>query len=111
MSYSYVGGGVMSAFGCAEASRSIYIAYKWGEGSILFERAKAERGIYALVAIKRVIINNGVKTYGQPVALYQDTLNTLWNEDELVTQDEAMSLANEYYVLLQGATLNAAMNC
>ena len=95
----YVGGGEVKTGGCALTSRVVYISYKWGENSILYVRHKAVKGILERVAIKRVILNSGPKTGNQIVPIYQDTLNSLWNEDDLLIEAHARDLALAYWEL------------
>jgi hypothetical protein len=92
----YTASGGAKTGGCALASRHVYITYKWSENSILYARHKAVKGILERVAIKRVILNSGPKTGNQIVPIYQDTLNSLWNESDLIIEEEARDLALAY---------------
>lgn len=93
----YTASGGAKTGGCALASRYVYIPYKWGENSVLYIKHKAVKGILERVAIKRVILNSGPKTGNQIVPIYQDTLNSLWNEDELIIEADARSLSLTYW--------------
>lgn len=111
MAIQYTASGGINVFGCARIRQSDYYLYKYGENSIVFLRYKAVRGTLEKIAIKKVIIKQSIKTYGQIVPLYQDTLNAYYNEEELCTHQEAVDLAKIYYESIKAATLSAAMNC
>lgn len=105
----YTGSGGSKTGGCATTFRTVYIAYKWGENSILYVRHKAAKGILERVAIKRVILNSSPKTYNQIVPIYQDTLNSLWNEDDLLIEAHARDLVLAYWELREAEI--AAAQC
>lgn len=91
--YSYVSDGGLESFGCAMIEKSIFAYYKLGERSIVYLRHKAIKGCIEKVAIKRVVINNKVGRY---IPIYIDTLNSMYNEDELITEEEARRLIQNY---------------
>jgi hypothetical protein len=93
----YVGSGIARFGGCAKTTKTVYIGYKWGENSILYVKYKAQKGILETVAIKRVLLNGGKKTFNKIIPIYQDTLNSLWNENDLILAEEARSLALDYW--------------
>jgi hypothetical protein len=93
----YTAAGGAKTGGCALTSRYVYIPYKWGENSVLYIKHKAVKGILERIAVKRVILNSGPKTGNQIVPIYQDTLNSLWNESDLITESEARDLALAYW--------------
>lgn len=97
MNYSYIGSGGAITGGCARTSRSAYIKYKWGEGSIVYVYAKAIKGIVEAVCIKQVLLNSGPKTYNQVIPIYKDTYNYLWNESDLITEADARYYALAYW--------------
>jgi AAA+ ATPase superfamily predicted ATPase len=97
MIYNYFSSGKIKVGGCAKTQRSIYVHYKWGENSIVYLKYKAQKGILEKIAIKRVILNSGPKTYNKIISIYQDTLNSLYNESDLITETEARSLAITYW--------------
>ena len=86
--------------GAASTAYSIYFEYKWGENSIVYVKDKARRGILERVAIKRVVLNSGPKTYDKIIPVYVDTLNSYWNEDDLILEDEARDLISDYIASL-----------
>lgn len=107
----YSATGKISIFGCAKTQKSIYYNYKYGENSIVFLRYKAVKGVLEKIAIKKVILQSGRKTFGQIVPLYQDTYNSLYNENDLCTHQEAIELAIIYYQNLEAIATEAAKKC
>lgn len=97
MSYNYDGSGAVNVSGCASYDKYVYVEYKWPLNSLLFSKEKARKGIMELVAIKRLFVNNNTKTQRQPVKIYQDTHNGLWNERDLLEEADARALAIAYW--------------
>lgn len=93
MTYKYYGSGIIQTFGCARIEKDIYVLYKWGERSVVFLKPKALKGVLEKVAVKKVYLNFKLGRY---TPIYQDTLNSLYNEEELISEVEARSLAQEY---------------
>lgn len=91
--YSYVPEGGLESFGCSLAQKEISVLYKWGERSIVYLKYKAVRGCVEKVAIKKVVMNN---KYGGYIPVYWDTLNSIYNENELITETEARQLVQKY---------------
>lgn len=94
---NFTGSGQIKFGGCASTYRSVYISYKWGENSVVYVKHKALKGILERVAIKRVILNSGPKTFNKIVPIYEDTFNSLWNEDDLLYESEAREFALAYW--------------
>lgn len=111
MAIQYTSTGGINLFGCARIKYSFYYNYKYGENSIVFLRYKATRGILEKIAIKKVILQSSYKTGGLIIPLYQDTLNSYYNEEELCTHQEAVDLATAYYENLKILALEALRNC
>lgn len=103
VTYSYTATGGATFNGCAATEKITYINYRWGENSVLYVLAKAQKGILEQVAIKRVILNSGRKTFNQVIPIYQDTLNSLWNENDLILEADARTLAAAYWEARQAA--------
>lgn len=93
MTYYYYGSGSIDTFGCAKVQKEIFVLYKWGERSVVYVKPKALRGILEKVAVKKVLLNYYLGKY---TPIYQDTLNSLYNESELISEYEARDLAQEY---------------
>lgn len=64
--------------------------------SIVCLKYKAVKGVLEKIAIKEVMLRSGLKTGGQIIPVYKDTLNSLYNEEELCTHEEALDLIAEY---------------
>jgi len=107
MSFSYNGSGAVAIGGCASYDKYVYVEYKWPLNSLLFSKDKARKGIMELVAIKRMFVNNNTKTQWQPVKIYQDTYNGLWNERDLIEEEEARELAIAYWEKRKQQIINA----
>lgn len=71
---------------------SEFIYLKYSIGDLVFIEDKARKGKIERVCIKKAF----VKSY-QDVPLYQDTLNSVWFENELIPHQDAVNLAIAYY--------------
>jgi hypothetical protein len=111
MAIQYTATGGISFYGCARVKLSAYYTYKFGENSIVFLRYKAVRGVLEKIAIKKVTLQSGYKTGGLIVPLYQDTLNSYYNEEELCTHQEAVDLATLYYENVKVLANKALRKC
>jgi len=90
---SFTSSGTISVFGCARVEKEIYVLYRWGERSVVYVKPKAIKGILEKIAVKKVIMN---LKFGQYKPIYMDTMNSLYNEDELISETEARTLAQDY---------------
>lgn len=105
------GSAIGESFACAPAIQAVTYSYNFQEGSIVFSVEKAKKGILEKLVVKIVKIVVNKKTQGQVVVLYIDTLNGLWNENELCSFNEAKAFAVEYLENYQLALQNALANC
>jgi len=96
MVYDEMGSGGMIVSGCMAFSHVHYVITTYGPGDMLYNVHKARKGILEKIVIKKPRVVQSAKTYGLAISLYVDTLNALWNEDDLVTYDEAVDLATDY---------------
>ena len=64
---------------------------------------QTEKGIIERIAIKRVLLNSGPKTFNKIIPIYQDTLNSLYNENELILEADARALALQYWTNRQNS--------
>jgi len=88
-------GGVLGR-GCATVFTVRILAASFHVGETAYNIDKARRGVLEKVVIKLI---RPVKPRKLPVAnkvLYQDTLNGLWNERDLVPYETAASLIADY---------------
>lgn len=83
--------------GCAIVKYVDVILTTFGPGDVLYSVHKARKGVMEKIVIKKPRLANLERTQGYPVILYVDTLNGLWNEDELIPFNEAQELAIEYW--------------
>jgi hypothetical protein len=111
MNYQCVGSGGVSVGGCAPTEKFIFLYFKYGEGSIVFNAAKAAKGVLEAIAIKHVRLVNNKRTYGKTLPLYQDTLNGLWNENELIPEDEARTIAGMYLAQQMALLKQGQLTC
>ena len=97
MTYDEMGSGGVSLRGCGPVTLLHSLVTSFSAGDILFNIKKARRGVLEKVVVKttRVVANR--RTFGAKRVLYTDTLNGLWNEDELVPYQQAVALAEAYY--------------
>lgn len=108
MTYYYFGSGSIETLGCAKVQKNIYVLYKWGERSVVYVKPKAVRGILEKIAVKKVFLNYKL---GQYTPIYQDTLNSLYNEEELISELEARTLAQDYIDREQQRVAANIRNC
>jgi hypothetical protein len=110
-SLSYTGSGIFQLSACSKYWKTINYPHKWSPGDILFSKQKAIMGQFEKIAVKqvRLIINAG--TAGKMIFIYVDTFNSLWNEDDLVQEYDALLLAKMYYEKKIIETNNANYPC
>lgn len=89
------GGSTVS--GCALITYCKVYITAFGPGDIVYNINKAKRGIIEKIVIKNQKIINKSKTNGLFEVMYIDTLNALWNEWELISHSQAITLATRYY--------------
>jgi hypothetical protein len=119
MDFSYSATGTIRVGGCS--------SYKWAEnvihlyeiGDVLYSKSKASRGFFEKVVIKNAIfpkheIQNQRKKlckYCNLNPVYMDTLNSLWNEEDLIPFSQANSLVLETKIEKAAAIENLAFQC
>ncbi len=69
----------------------------FGIGDVVYSLPKARVGRLEKVVIKTIRVVTSRRTFGGKVVLYEDTLNGLWNEDELAALDATTALAAAYW--------------
>lgn len=84
--------------GCSIISTSHRHVTSYGVGDILYDIAKARRGVLEKIVIKQILVCKTKFTGGAIVVLYKDTFNALWNEYDLVDFDDAKEIAENYYL-------------
>lgn len=104
MDYTYTSNGQIRVGGCSHYGLDYFLYYAFAVGSFVYSKKKAAtKGVYERMCIKDVIypakMLEGMRrtqTFQWIAPLYVDTLNGLWNEDELVSYGEATRLIQDY---------------
>jgi hypothetical protein len=110
-SYSYIGNGNLQIRPCCKYWKTINYPHKWSPGDILFSKQKAIMGLFEKVAIKQVRLIMTAGTAGKMIFIYLDTFNSLWNENDLIQEYDALLLAKMYYEQKIIETTNANYPC
>jgi len=95
--FCYTGSGTITIRGCAWYLLIPRYYHRWRIGDVCFVKQTAKKGKLEKVVIKRVRVVNNLNTINQVTFLYEDTLNGLYNEYDLLTEIEALNTAKEYY--------------
>lgn len=106
--YTYANSGKVSVSACARVEKRIFVLYKWGERSVVFVKHKATKGILEKVAVKKVFLNFKLGFY---TPIYMDTLNSLYNEEDLINEQEAKSLVQQYIDRQKSAIAASIRQC
>lgn len=104
---TYEATGGIGIYGCAGVKVKKFYISKYNVGNVLYTRPRAIKGRLEKVAIKKVMTD----TDGVPLGLYKDTLNSFWNENELLNLAEAMQYIAAYQQKLAAQTLAAVKTC
>lgn len=94
---SYTGSGGFRFGVCSKYWKTINYPHQWSPGDILFSKQKAMIGQFEKVAIKEVRLIMNASTFGKMIFIYVDTFNSLWNENDLVQEYDALLIAKMYY--------------
>jgi hypothetical protein len=106
--YVHSNSGFVVVSGCARIERRIFVNYRWGERSVVFLKYKAEKGIMEKIAVKKVILNFKLGSY---TPVYMDTLNSLYNEEELINEEQAKTLVQLYIDRQKSAIAASIRQC
>jgi len=93
--YIIVPDGGADVDGCAEAYHVKTFDYEFGENDYAFVKRKAEGGYLEEVVIEEVQV--GQDQYGHDFITYKDTWHSIWNENELVAEQDAIDVAIDYW--------------
>lgn len=89
MDYTYVASGnLVLVGGCADFRFELLFFAQYDIGDIVYDREKAHKGILEKYCIKTLRFPENHS------AVYFDTLNALHNEEDLVSPQEALTIAN-----------------
>lgn len=101
----YISSGTINFGGCSEHETDYFYTYKFGINKFAWIKQKAHFGILEKIAIKSV-------SMPYPYAfVYKDSLNSWYNEEELITNQEAVDLAISYWEYVQYSAANNIKNC
>jgi hypothetical protein len=65
-------------------------------GTVTYYKPKAQQGKLEKIVVKKVQVVRNAQTQGKFVFMYIDTLNSLYNEYDLVLEPEALFLIKIY---------------
>ncbi len=109
--FTYVGSGGITIGGCAAVSYTPEYAHRWPLGTRLYALYKARRGCLEAVVLKQVRVVQNVKTGALTYIMYVDTLNGLWDEDELVELADAQAAVAAFDALQDARQAACMRNC
>lgn len=98
--FSYVAEGRITFGHCGEIVIFLpkqVIVLQFIEGDRAWLRYEANRGKIRSIWIKRIKITSSAITGGQVNVIYFDNLNAVFNEIDLITNSEALSIALAYH--------------
>ena len=86
--------------GCIEWIHEIYIPTLFSINDFAYIKADALfKGKITRICVKKIIYDNPI--------IYQDTLNEMWWETELISNEDAVALAEQYYLHMLNDLANA----
>lgn len=104
MDYSYQSSGKLEFFGCPIILIRRLYPSRFSVGEILYIYRKARLGILEKVAVKKI----NLKLIGnQPIFIYKDTFNSLYNESELCRYVEAQQEVNSFRQYIENLILSS----
>lgn len=101
MDYSHEGSGRIRVVGCAGFSATKNYLTLFSPRQRAWVKKKADLGVVESVVIKRINTlrpEEMVSDWGsEPEVTYTDTMNRVWLEDELTTQENAVDMARVWW--------------
>ena len=94
--FTYTGQGSLQLGGCSTYYLIIKVPYKYVPGTVTYYKPKAEQGKLEKIVVKKVQVVRNSPTEGQYVFMYIDTLNSIYNEYDLILEPEALFLIKIY---------------
>jgi hypothetical protein len=114
-SFTYEGTGGVEVFNCSIVGSAYFVTTKYGPGDIAFSIIAARKGVLEKVCIKTVALNCITRACARAGAgcfpLYKDKYNSVWFDEDLVTQAEAIVLAQAYIDVIKGYEASLVRNC
>lgn len=118
MNYTYTATGSIRLGGCSGYRWVKHYRFAFDIGSTVFLKPKAMKGVFEKVVIKDVRFPRKTDPtrrllcrFCELYPIYVDTLNALFNEEELVTWEEAVELVTAYEEKLRNDLEQLALNC
>lgn len=97
--YEYEFNGMINCGGCSlvKVTNKYFILFE--NGSKAFIKNKAKKGILEFIFIKNSYVNENFSSRNgmELLIIYQDTLNRIWAEEELVFENEATNYFKQYW--------------
>lgn len=110
MKLSYNGGGTIKARGVAKFSKKVVYPYKFAVNSEAYVKKQALLGVMEKIIINKVFIGNNRYTYYQQNNVYEDTLKSLYEEKDLITESEARELALQFWTTRRDLIVNTLVS-
>jgi hypothetical protein len=104
MEYSFIGNGKLRFFGCPIINVEKLYPSKFSVGEVLYPIRKARLGVLEKIAIKKIILNF---KYSQPIFIYKDTFNSLYEEKELCRYLEAQQEVESFNSYVETLIINS----
>lgn len=104
MDYTFIGDGKLRFFGCPVINVEKLYPSKFSIGEILYPLKKARLGILEKIAIKKVFLNFKDT---QPIFIYKDTFNSLYEEKELCRFLEAQQEVDSFTSYVETLIMNS----
>ena len=113
--YTYEATGGVTVYRCAAVSIKEFFITQYGPGDIAFSVFAARKGILEKVCIKSVGLNciprNCASIGAGCFPIYRDKYNTVWTDNELLTQQESIDIAQAYIDKIKGYEESLLRNC
>jgi hypothetical protein len=107
----YFGSGGVQIGGCGLYDSKVKYPYKYKPGTIVYYQPKAKVGKLEKIVIQKVHVVKSIPNDGFLKVLYYDTYKSLYNEYDLIFEDEALLLAKKYYEKQLKFARDAMYNC
>lgn len=108
--YAVAASGGVKVSGCPLVDELFLFVTPFGPGDTAYRVDKARFGILEKVVIRYIKAVSSLHLGPPNAVLYQDTFNALWDEDDLVTYEAAVALADAY-LSKAAALIRAANKC
>lgn len=109
------GSGGVSVYRCACVTKTTFFITTYGPGDIAFSAFAAKKGILEKVCIKAVYLNciprNCAVAGAGCFPLYKDKYNSVWFDENLLSQAAATTIAQTYIDIFKGHEEQLLRNC